>query len=133
MAYLVSFTTRAERDLASLFEYIHAAESAAALRWYEGLKRAILSLERHPNRCDTTPESKQVRHLLYGRKPHIYPVIYRVVERKKRVDILHIRHGAAKTQSAPPAMTGNLRDNSGRLGQILQSLTELSRALSRVR
>lgn len=96
MAYLVSFTTRAERDLASLFEYIHAAESAAALRWYEDLKRAILSLERHPNRCDTTPESKQVRHLLYGRKPHIYRVIYRVVERKKRIDILHIRHGARR-------------------------------------
>jgi mRNA-degrading endonuclease RelE of RelBE toxin-antitoxin system len=32
--------------------------------------------------------------LLYGRKPHVYRVIYRVLEKQKRVDVLHIRHGA---------------------------------------
>jgi toxin ParE1/3/4 len=96
MAYLVKLTARAQRDLVLLQEDIHAAESAAALRWYQGLKRAILTLERHPNRCPVAPEKKQVRHLLYGQKPHIYRVIYRVLERKKRVDVLHIRHGARR-------------------------------------
>ena len=33
-------------------------------------------------------------HLLYSNKPHIYRVIYRVVERQKEADILHIRHRA---------------------------------------
>jgi toxin ParE1/3/4 len=98
MAYLVSMALRAQRDLISLYEDINAKESAAALRWYQSLKLAILGLEENPNRCPITPESKQIRHLLYGHKPHVYRVISRVLERKKRVDILHIhiRYGAQR-------------------------------------
>src|SRR4051812_3859504 len=51
MEYLVSITSRAERDLAQLFTQINAENSSAALKWYLGLKEAILSLEEHPNRC----------------------------------------------------------------------------------
>jgi plasmid stabilization system protein ParE len=94
MAYLVNITLRAERDFVSLYHEIHAGESDAALKWYRGLKEAVLSLEERPNRCPATPEKPQLRHLLYGTKPHIYRVIYRVMEKQKRVDILHIRHGA---------------------------------------
>jgi plasmid stabilization system protein ParE len=94
VAYLVSITARAERDLTSIYERINVESSGAALKWYRGLKRQILSLEEHPNRCPITPEDKNLRHLLYGRKPNIYRVIYRVVEHHQRVDILHIRHGA---------------------------------------
>jgi toxin ParE1/3/4 len=93
MAYLVNITARAQRDLVSLYEDINAKESVAALRWYKGMKQAILTLEEHPNRCPVTPESKQVRHLLYGHKPHVYRVIYKVLERKRWVEILHIRYG----------------------------------------
>jgi len=32
--------------------------------------------------------------LLYGNKPHVCRVIYRVIEKQKRVDVLHIRDGA---------------------------------------
>ena len=93
MAHLVSITPRAERDLAHLFEHINAEHSDAALKWYTELKRAILTLEEHPHRCPVTPESGQLRHLLYGHKPHVYRVIYRVLEKQKQVQILHIRHG----------------------------------------
>ena len=96
MAYAVRIAARAERDLASLFWDIHAAESVAARRWYAGIKRAILSLAERPNRCPITPENKFLRHLLYGRKPHVYRIIYRVDERRKWVDVLHIRHGARR-------------------------------------
>jgi len=96
MAYLVKLMPRAQRDLALLFEHIHAADTMAAFRWYEGLKRAIFSLEKHPNRCAVIPENKRLRHLLYGHKPHIYRVIYRVIDRQERVEILHIRHGARR-------------------------------------
>ena len=92
MAYLVNLTFRAERDLVLLFEAIHAEHSDAALKWYIGLKKAILSLEEQPNRCPKTPENSKLRHLLYGHKPHIYRVIYRVTEKSKQVDVLHIRH-----------------------------------------
>ena len=96
MAYLVNITLRAERDFVSLYHEIHAGESGAALQWYKGLKEAILGLQEQPNRCPATPEKRQLRHLLYGSKPHIYRVIFRVREKQKRVDILHIRHGARK-------------------------------------
>lgn len=93
MAYVVNVTARAERDLALLFDAINAENSEVALKWYRGLTNAILSLAEHPNRCPETPENRKLRHLLYGRKPHIYRVIYRVDEKCKQVTVLHIRHG----------------------------------------
>lgn len=96
MAYHVKLMPRAMRDLRALFEDIHASESGAAFRWYQGLERAILSLEETPNRCPAAPESRTLRHLLYGRKHNVYRVIYRVLEDKKRVDVLHVRHGARR-------------------------------------
>jgi plasmid stabilization system protein ParE len=94
MAYLVNLTIRAKRDLALIFDAINAGQSDAALKWYRGLKEAILSLENHPNRCPETPESAKLRHLLYGHKPHVYRVIFRVTGKTMQVDVLHIRHGA---------------------------------------
>jgi toxin ParE1/3/4 len=95
MAYLVRIASRAERDLVSLYEEINAPDSAAR-RWYRGLKQAILSLAERPNRCPVTPENRRLRHLLYGEKPHLYRVIYRVDGRRRQVDVLHIRHGARR-------------------------------------
>jgi toxin ParE1/3/4 len=80
MACLVKITSRAERDLAHLHRQIDAEYSPAALKWYMGLKEAILSLEEHPDRCPVTRKSDKLRHLLHGPKPHIYRVIYRVLE-----------------------------------------------------
>jgi len=77
VAYLVSVTARAERDLALLFYHINANNSDDAPNWYAGLKAAILSLEKHPNRCPATPENSKLRHLLYGRKPHVYRVMWK--------------------------------------------------------
>jgi plasmid stabilization system protein ParE len=94
VAYAVNLTLRAQRDLVLLFEAISVEDSDAALKWYIGLKEAILSLEEQPHRCPETPEHARLRHLLYGHKPHIYRVIYRVTEKSKQVDVLHIRHGA---------------------------------------
>jgi toxin ParE1/3/4 len=96
MAYVVNITLRAERDLEHLYSEIEASGSDAARRWYKGLKKQILSLEEHANRCPVTPEKKTARHLLYGRGHGVYRVIYRVLERKKVVEVLHVRHGARK-------------------------------------
>jgi plasmid stabilization system protein ParE len=96
MAYLVNLTSRAQRDLAHLYGEINAGDSAAALQWYRAFKEAILSLEEHPNRCPPIAGNGKLRHLLYGSKPHIYRAIYRVVEKQKQVEVLHIRHGARR-------------------------------------
>ncbi len=96
MAYLVRIAARAERDLVSLYQEINAPNSVDARRWYQGLKQAMMTLADRPNRCPVTPENKRFRHLLYGEKPHLYRVIYRVDGRRRQVDVLHIRHGARR-------------------------------------
>ncbi len=100
MAYLVRLTSRAERDLIELYSQISPESSNAALKWYRGLKSQILSLEKKPNRCPAFRPKDKLRHLLYGRKPHVYRVIYRVLEKQKQVEVLHIRHGARRNPKA---------------------------------
>jgi len=92
MAYRVKITLRAERDLARIEERIGARFSDTARTWYLGLRSAIRGLCDNPNRCPSTPEDGQLRHLLYGNKPHIY----RVVEKREDVKVLRIRHGAQR-------------------------------------
>lgn len=98
MTYRVELAARAERDLEWLFVEKNVAESKAAARWFNGLEEAISTLERYPLRCPVAPESKKskraLHHLLYGKKPHIYRVIYEIDERRKAVYVLTIRHGA---------------------------------------
>jgi plasmid stabilization system protein ParE len=94
MAYVVRVSVRAQRDLAQIYRFIHAGESQGALRWYRSLRDAILGLEELPYCWPATHEDSRLRHLLFGKRPHVYRVIYRVHERVKRVDVLHIRHGA---------------------------------------
>jgi toxin ParE1/3/4 len=98
MPYLVELTDRAASDLVVLCVEKNAAESEAAARWFNGLERAVYTLETYPLRCPLAPETKKagrpLRHLLYGKKPHVYRVIYEIDERKKLVRVLTIRHGA---------------------------------------
>jgi len=100
MPYHVEFAARAIRDLEFLYAEKNAAESQAAARWFNGLEEALYTLGEYPERCPVTPEARRVkrniRHLLYGNKPHIYRVIYDTDERRKTVWILTIRHGARK-------------------------------------
>jgi plasmid stabilization system protein ParE len=94
MAYSVNLTARAELDLAILYGRIDAENSEPAMRWFKGLFRAIFRLQRMPNRSPETAEDPHLRNLLYGRKPHVYRVIYCVFETNKQVEVLHIRHAA---------------------------------------
>ena len=96
VAYLVKITARAERDLAALYDEIHAEDSPAARRWYAGLKKAILELENLPYCWPVTHESRGLRHILYGRKPRINRAIYRVLAKRNQFDVLHIRYGARR-------------------------------------
>jgi toxin ParE1/3/4 len=96
MEFLVELTSRAERDLAAIYEYIHAESSDQAFRWFNGLEDTIYSLSSQPERGVCTRENATLRQILYGRKPHVYRVIYRIVRRTGTVQVLHIRHGARK-------------------------------------
>jgi toxin ParE1/3/4 len=100
MAYRVEFAARAARDLEILYVEKNAAESQAAARWYNGLEEAVYTLEAHPRRCPIAPEARRMkrkpRHLLYGKEPHLYRILYEIDERRQTVWVLTIRHGARK-------------------------------------
>lgn len=96
MVYRVEITARAERDLTALYLEINAADSNTARKWYFGVKRAIGSLRELPDRSPKTPEDSRLPHLLYGDRPHVYRVIYRVRNKPRRVEILRVRHGARR-------------------------------------
>lgn len=64
------------------------------MSWFKGLEEVIYSLEHHPTRAPTTTEDRKLRHLLYGKKPHVYRIIYEIEQRPLLVNVLHIRHGS---------------------------------------
>ena len=96
MAFRGEITEEAETDSNVILEWLisqHAGDTG--LRWFQGLGKAIASLASTPQRCPLAPENSdfrfEVRHLLYGRKPHIYRVIFTIDA--EVVYVLHIRHG----------------------------------------
>lgn len=103
MTYAVKFAARAVRDLEILYVEKNAAESQAAARWFNGLERAVDALASYPYRCPAAPEARKakrkLRHLLYGKKPHVYRVIFEVDEGRRGVLVLHIRHGARRKEA----------------------------------
>ena len=100
MKYLVRVTARSLRDVEAI--YIHVEEDASqhALAWFNRLANAIYSLERFPFRGPIIPENKRLRHLLFGKQPHVYRIIYAVDKRHHVATVLLIRHGVRRALSA---------------------------------
>jgi len=101
MAYRVRTSAQAERDLERIYCFIEAEASDQAASWFNGLCAAIGTLREMPHRFPAIPEDAESRHLLYGDKPHIYRVIFRIYESEAAVDILTVRHGARGAYKAP--------------------------------
>ncbi len=100
MPYLVRLADRALWDMEAIYEFIEADASERAFAWFNDLAETIYSLERFPERGEVVPESKKLRHLLFGRKPNTYRIMYAVDKRNRVVNVLHIRHGARAALSA---------------------------------
>ena len=94
MAYRVDLTQRAARNLRRIYQTINVEDAAQARTWFNGLEKMILSLDEHPARGAVIPEDDSLRHLLYGRRQHVYRIIYAIDEPNRVVTVLHIRHGA---------------------------------------
>ena len=96
MAFRVRTSARAKRDLDEILGWLLSRGAGlAGLRWFEGLRDALLSLANLPERCPLAPENRnfptEVRQLLYGRTGHRYRVLFTI--KRDTVVILHIRHG----------------------------------------
>ncbi len=96
MTFHVELTAQAEQDADGILEWLrsqHAGE--AGIRWFTALEDAMVSLAEFPTRCPLAPESRifpfEVRHLLYGNKPHIYRILFTISD--TTVYVLRIRHG----------------------------------------
>ncbi len=95
MAFRVRTTAKAKRDLDDILAWLLSHEAGeTGLRWFQGLRATVATLAKSPNRCPLAPENAafpfEVRHLLYGRKPHVYRIIFTV--EGNTVSVLHIRH-----------------------------------------
>jgi toxin ParE1/3/4 len=93
MAYRIEISRAAEADLDRIYGYIGAAHSDPAFTWFLGLRAAIRALASAPRSCPVTHEDPQVRHLIYGNKPHLYRVLYEIDDPTQTLNIIHIRHG----------------------------------------
>ena len=100
MAYKPILTPQAESDIAEAFAYLSERAPEAAARWYRHVREGIASLAEMPLRCPMAPEGAklglELRHLLYGNRPSIYRIVFRVVEEVREVHVLAIRHAARK-------------------------------------
>jgi plasmid stabilization system protein ParE len=80
MAFRVEIARRAESDLEELYLRVVERAPQQGAKWFNGLERAILSLDQHPKRCPAAPENFDTEHpvrvLTYGRKPHTYRVFF---------------------------------------------------------
>ena len=99
MVFRVESTAEAELDSIAILEWLMAQQAGdAGLRWFLALDDVIASLATLPHRCALAPENArfpfEVRQLLYGRKPHVYRILFTI--RGDTVYILHVRHGRRK-------------------------------------
>jgi plasmid stabilization system protein ParE len=95
MAFRIELSAAAERDSDEILTWLaerHAGRTG--INWYLGLQDALASLEYMPSRCALAPENDHVpyemRQLLYGRRPHIYRILFTVD--RDVVRVLRIRH-----------------------------------------
>ena len=100
MAYRVELANSAETQLEELYLWVIERAPSRGAAWFNGLERAILSLEQYPKRCRIAPESfdpdQPVRVLNYGRSPHVYRVFFTVDDGTRVVRVVHIRRGARR-------------------------------------
>ena len=110
MAYRVEIARNAEAELEELYLWVVARAPQQGAKWFNGLERAVLSLDQHPKRCPVAPESidpnQPVRVLSYGRKPHVYRVFFTVDDTARLVRVVHIRRGARKA-AVPDELKGD--------------------------
>jgi plasmid stabilization system protein ParE len=109
MAYRVELAKTAEAELEELYLWVVDRAPSRGAAWFNGLERAILSLEQLPKRCRIAPESfdpqQPVRVFNSGRSPHVYRVFFTIEETAKVVRVVHIRRGA-RPRPAPSELKG---------------------------
>lgn len=99
MKYEVVLTEEAERNLHAAYEWYDSRSAEAARRWYDGIVRAMASLEQSPERCPLARENErfpvELRQLNYGSGKRLTHRILFVI-RPSHVVVYAIRHLAQR-------------------------------------
>ena len=92
MGYEVKITSRANRDLIEILDYIESRENdpGPAIRFANGLVAEALSLAELPYRGRIMNRRKRIRKLVF----HDYLILFEIKKSMKRVEILRFVHGA---------------------------------------
>ena|ERR1700686_2716504 len=99
MAFRVEISLQAEHDAEAILDWLLSQQTGeAGIEWFLALDDAFASLAQFPERCPIAPENSrfpfEVRQLFYGRKPHVYRILFAI--NGDTVQVLHIRHGRRK-------------------------------------
>lgn len=85
MTYLVEVSDAAYREAEDIYRWLAERTPQHSITWFNGLADAIDSLAAFPNRHPIAPESaacvEAIRHLIYGKSPHGYRILFLI--RKK--------------------------------------------------
>jgi plasmid stabilization system protein ParE len=106
MKYSIEVTSTAKQEAGEAFAWLSERAPYEADEWFHGLVDAMAGLSEFPNRWPLAREDdalgQEIRQLLYGKRPHIYRVLF--IVRKSTVHVLHVRHGA-RAALAPDEIT----------------------------
>ncbi len=97
MAYRVSLTERVLRELDVIHSEINVVDSSGAARWFSRMEDAIQLLAASPRMGKPVRKASGVREIIYGKKPHLYRILYEIDESTKSVDVLSVWHGRRKS------------------------------------
>jgi plasmid stabilization system protein ParE len=97
VTYRIEIQPRAQADTAESFRWLYERAPAAAVRWRDGLLKAIDVLKKNPERHPVSGEESErfgmaIRQMLYGRRCGIYRVLFTV--EGETISVLAIRRSA---------------------------------------
>ncbi|MGE0133308.1 MAG: type II toxin-antitoxin system RelE/ParE family toxin [Blastocatellales bacterium] len=118
MAYRVDISLPALADAEESYLWIKYQSPETAGDWYEGLLQAIFSLENFPLRCPIAPESdfvgREVRQLLYGKRPRIHRILFGIEEDSETgedvVRIFRIWHSSRRRPTGDEIREGQVKE-----------------------
>ena len=98
MAYQVALADSAKADANHIYDWVIEQAPLRGPEWFEELIACLYSLEELPYRCPLAREAeaakREIRCLLFGKRRHVYRILYEIDETRQTVWVLHIRHGA---------------------------------------
>ena len=101
MVFRIELDPEAVTDAEEIRDWIAELSPDRAARWFEGLLKAIETLKTFPRRCPRAPEREsyggEVRQFLYGKRPSVYRVLFRI--QGDEVRVVAVLHGARGTPS----------------------------------